>query len=49
MKTYLVTSHNSMIIKADSKAEALEYYYEHTDGTEIEETVKLIRKKRGKR
>ena len=42
---YKVTVHSSQIIEANSKEEALENYYGYTDGSELEPTVALIKKK----
>ena len=49
MKKYLVTSRMAMVVKAMSKAKALDEFYDHTDGTEYIEEVKLIKRKRKKK
>ena len=46
MKRYKVTSISTQIVDANSKQEALDEFYNTTDGSEYIETIKLIRKKR---
>lgn len=45
MSKFKVVTHHEMIIEAKDKEEAIEHYYDYTDGTELEATAtKLVKR-----